>query len=365
MVVLLALLAAVLFALAGAAEQRAAERVLRAGAGSGAPAGLAARVRRGATLIRSPLWAAGWAADVAGFAAQAGAVHAGSLSVVQPLLVTTLLFSLPLAAMGGRHGPRWPDWAGAAAACAGLALVLCGRRPDAGTASPHHARLLVMAVALAAAVAALVLVARGRTGAVRAVPLSVAAGMLFALGAAVTKLVSDSLGTRGIGGTAAYWPSYALIAVSLAGLVLQQAAFSAGSLPATMTAMTLTDPLVSYGLGVGGFGEPAPHTPGLIASSLAGLVLAGAGVALLARSPLLRRPAAATLASAGAGAVPSRAGAARTPPKRAALAAPPVPFVPLMPFVPFMPLVPQELAAGRAPRPGLPAACQAACAHDG
>jgi drug/metabolite transporter (DMT)-like permease len=281
MAVPLALLAALLFAVAGAAEQRAASRVLPS-----SPGGVRHALRSAVNLVRNPLWAAGWAADGLGFAMQAGAVHVGSLSVVQPLLVTTLLFSLPLAALGAQRRPRWSDWAGAAAACAGLALVLSGRRA-AATTDVHQARLLLIALLVAAVAGGLVLV--GRTARARAVYQSVAAGMMFGLGAAFTKLVGDSLASRGIAGTATYWAAYALIAVSLTGLVLQQVAFSAGSLPATMAAMTITDPLVSYVLGVCGFGEHAPHSVLAFTGMLAGVALLSTGIGLLARSPLLRR----------------------------------------------------------------------------
>ena len=303
MVVMLALLAALLFAFAGAAEQHVASRVLRPPPTSrcvttacaaawkrlGRPSRWRHRAREGlqlaAGLVRSPLWIAGWVADGLGWATQAGAVHFGSLSVVQPLLATTLLFSLPLAVLGGRRRPHWPDWAGAGAACAGLTLVLSGRRT--ATTGMHEARLTVLALLVAAAAAGLVLATRARERRVQAVSFSVAAGMMFALGAAFTKLVSDSLVARGVAGTIGYWPAYALVAVSLTGLVLQQLAFSAGSLPATMTAMTITDPLVSYALGVGGFGEHAPHGPGAVTFALVGLALLGGGICVLARSPLL------------------------------------------------------------------------------
>lgn len=51
-----------------------------------------------ATLLRRPLWWAGTAAAVAGFVFQALALDNGSLIVVQPLLVSALLFALPLSA---------------------------------------------------------------------------------------------------------------------------------------------------------------------------------------------------------------------------------------------------------------------------
>ncbi len=389
MVVLFALLAALLFALAGAAEQRAASQALRPPAARWESADSATasqqmsrtrrlghrvrrlgyRARRGlsmaAGLVRRPLWIAGWVADGLGFVTQAGAIHAGSLSVVQPLLVTTLLFSLPLAAVGGRRRPRLADWAGTAAACAGLALVLSGRR-TAAASGVHETRLAAMAVLVAAAAVLLALVARAHPAG-QAVPLSIAAGMMFALTAAFTKLTSDSLVSRGVAGTVGYWPAYALAAVALAGLVLQQLAFSAGSLPATMTAMTITDPLVSYGLGVGGFGEHAPHGLGPVTLSLVGLGLLAAGIGVLSRSPLLHRPApAGTPATAGpATAQPApRAVAAWQP--APALAAPRPALVPtqrpafaVSPPAPASPLAPASALApvsALAPASPLPAA---------
>jgi drug/metabolite transporter (DMT)-like permease len=278
MVVLLALVAALLFALAAAAEQRAAsqQRQWR---------GWRQGLRFAARLAASPLWLAGWLADVLGFGAQAGALHVGSLSVVQPLLVTTLLFSLALAAWGSGRRLRAADWLGGVAASTGLALVLSGRRDGTAT-SVHGSRLLAMMLLAGLAAVVLVVVARLRRPG-RAVPLAVAAGLLFAVGASLTKLVTGSLADGGIAAAAVTWPGYALALVSLTGLSLQQTAFATGSLPATMTAITITDPLLSYLLGITGFGERAPHGSGA-ALAVLGLGLAAAGVAVLARSPLLR-----------------------------------------------------------------------------
>lgn len=91
-----------------------------------------------------------------------------------------------------------------------------------------------------------------------AVALALIGALLFALSATLTKLVTAQLAHVGIVGTAGYWPAYALAAVALTGLVLEQAAFSSGSFPAAMAAITITDPLLSYGFSVAGFGEPLP-----------------------------------------------------------------------------------------------------------
>jgi len=50
------------------------------------------------TLLRRPLWWGGTAAAIAGFVFQALALAYGSLLLVQPILVSALLFALPIAA---------------------------------------------------------------------------------------------------------------------------------------------------------------------------------------------------------------------------------------------------------------------------
>ena len=50
------------------------------------------------TLLRRPLWWAGTGVAVLGYVFQALALIKGSLIVVQPLLVSALLFALPLSA---------------------------------------------------------------------------------------------------------------------------------------------------------------------------------------------------------------------------------------------------------------------------
>ena len=87
---LLALAAALLFALGTVLQQKAASTSPRRRRAPGA--GLLLR------MARRPVWLAGIAADAFGFVAQAVALTIGRLAVVQPLLVTSVVFALPLGA---------------------------------------------------------------------------------------------------------------------------------------------------------------------------------------------------------------------------------------------------------------------------
>jgi drug/metabolite transporter (DMT)-like permease len=87
MAVVLALAAALLFALGTVLQQRVAA------ASAGAEAMRAGFLLR---LARQPQWLAGIAADAAGFACQAAALGLGRIVVVQPLLASSVVFALPL-----------------------------------------------------------------------------------------------------------------------------------------------------------------------------------------------------------------------------------------------------------------------------
>src|SRR5262245_27170194 len=149
--IVLALLGALLFAVSAWLQQRAARHAARTGARR------AALLR---VLARDRMWRLGWFVNVAGFAAQAAALHLGSIAVVQALLVTQLLFALPL---GSAPLGRWPlrrDWLATAAVCVGLAVLLAVR----GTMPQTIARRpVVWLIAAGAAVLIVLLVSAARS----------------------------------------------------------------------------------------------------------------------------------------------------------------------------------------------------------
>ena len=61
-------------------------------------------------LFRNPLWLFGWVALAAAFGFQALALHSGLVSVVQPLLVTELVFALVLRRFWIRQSIRLITW---------------------------------------------------------------------------------------------------------------------------------------------------------------------------------------------------------------------------------------------------------------
>ncbi|RKS73710.1 hypothetical protein BZB76_4413 [Actinomadura pelletieri DSM 43383] len=277
------LLAAFLFAGAAALQYRAARRAVRGGLDATAAQGL---IRR---LVRDPVWLTGWAVNLAGFFTQAVALHFGSTAIVQPLLVTQLVFTILLGTVGTGRRPARMDLLGGVAVSAGLAVLFTvpGAIPPAG--EPSRPRLLLAGLIALPLVIVLSRAAWLRRGPIRAALLGVCAGLFFAATAVLIKLTTAGLLDDGVAATAVDWPGYALAGSTLLGLVLEQRAFAAGSLPAAMTAMTMTNPIASYLVAVLAFETLPPRTASAFVAVSVTAVLLTAGVAMLSRSAAATR----------------------------------------------------------------------------
>ena len=150
-------------------------------------------------LLRNPMWLAGWGALAGGFVFQALALHDGQLSVVQPLLVTELVFALALRRLWLRQSIRTVTWSAAALTCASLSVFLAMSEPQGGTQYPDSSAWATGAwgtVGLAAVLALL-----GMRGSVvrRTALLASAAAVMWALVAVLVKTMTDTLTEFGVG----------------------------------------------------------------------------------------------------------------------------------------------------------------------
>jgi hypothetical protein len=236
----LALVAAALFAVAAAAQQRAAAAV---------PEDRVGGLRLVLTLARRPLWWVGTLADVGGYAAQAAALGLGSLLLVQPLLVTSLLFALPLGARwsGRRLGRSDAIWSALLAVT--LAVFVVSGEPTAGDDRASLPAWAPAAIVLVVVLGGCLLGAAVGRGATRAVLLAVATGVLYGVAAALTKGVVSVL-DDGLLTLVTSWETYGLAIALGAGTLLQQSAFQAGALGASLPAVTVGEPVVAAGIGV-------------------------------------------------------------------------------------------------------------------
>ncbi|AMY19190.1 hypothetical protein SAMN05444374_11737 [Rhodococcoides kroppenstedtii] len=235
--IVLALVAAALFACAAVAQQSAAAAV---------PDGALVR-----GVLRSGRWWAGVGGDLGGYLVQVAALAVGSVAVVQPVLVSMLLFALPLSARFSGLRMRPSTWVAAVGLTAALVIFVAVGEPTEGDAdAPWSAWAAPLAVVVGIAlVAAAVGVSARRRASRAALSFGIAGGLLFGVAVAFTKYVTD-LVERGLLVAATSWQTYALVAAGVAGFYLQQRAFQAGPLAASLPAVTIGEPLAAVALGV-------------------------------------------------------------------------------------------------------------------
>jgi drug/metabolite transporter (DMT)-like permease len=207
------------------------------------------------TLLRRPLWWAGTAAAVAGYAFQALALIKGSLILVQPLLVSALLFALPMSArMAGRRVTRG-EWLWAGVLTGGLAVFVLLARPGPQEHPASVTVSTIVAIVCAVVIIGCVVLAVKIGGWQRATLLGVAVGVLFGVVAVVTKIVMHMVDQRGALSLLATPAPYALVVLGVVATLLQQSAFHAGALHATVPTMLVLEPVVAVFLGAIVLGE--------------------------------------------------------------------------------------------------------------
>ena len=235
-------------------------------------------------LASNPLWLFGWVALAGAFVFQAIALHNGAMSVVQPLLVTELVFALVLRWLWLHQRIRSITWWAAALTCISLALFLAMAEPSGGHALPTS-RAWVSATATVAGLAALLAVfgLRGPP-ARRAASLGASASMLWALVATFIKATTDTLVQFGVSGMFTHWPLYALAVSGLAAEFLNQAALHVGPLSISQPFIVIVDPVVSIALSVWIFGETFTSNVARLAVGSVAFATMCVAVTLLART---------------------------------------------------------------------------------
>ena len=174
--------------------------------------------------------------------------------LVQALLVTSLLFALPInARMTHRRVTRW-EWTAAALLAASVAVIVIVGNPTAGHARASWETWTAVIVVLGPALVLCVIGAGILKGPASAVLLAIVSGALWGLFAVLTKGVVDRL-DAGIWELGRTPELYAWALVGVAGTAWQQASFRAGSLTASLPTMTVTEPVVGSALGVVVLGE--------------------------------------------------------------------------------------------------------------
>ena len=231
-------------------------------------------------LLRDGQWWLGSIVSAVGFGLQAAALGFGSVLLVQALLVTSLLFALPInARLMHRRVSRW-DWTWAALLAAAVAVIVTVGNPTAGHSRASLETWTAVIAVLGPAMVLCVLGARIWSGTVSAVLLAVVSGALWGVFAVLTKGVVDRI-DDGLWALLRTPELYVWVLVAIAGTGWQQSSFRAGALTASLPTMTVVEPVVGSVLGIVVLGETLrPGDAGWLTLSVAVAVMVLATVAL-------------------------------------------------------------------------------------
>jgi drug/metabolite transporter (DMT)-like permease len=262
------------YAVASVMQQQAASRLTSSAAVDPAVLVHLARKRR---------WLMSLIAVAAGYGLQAAALGLGRLVVVEPVFTTGLLFALLLAARAEGRRLRHSEWTAAVAAVAGMAAFLIAAEPSGGRSQASAGALAApVGAAVGVAVVCILLAARV-TSAHRALTLSIAGGIGAGVTDALTKTVVTLPGHLKLG-VFADPRLYLLATVGLMTFTMQQNAYRAAGLAASLPAFAVLEPVVGSLLGLFIYHEHVGVGPLRIVIEAAAVLAAAWGIARLAKS---------------------------------------------------------------------------------
>ncbi|MGW0937239.1 DMT family transporter [Streptomyces sp. NPDC002666] len=238
-------------------------------------------------LMRVRSWLAGIGLMVCGMVLGALALGKGEVSVVEPLLATNLLFAMALSRhrTGQRLGRQ--GWAGLWLLAGGVAAFLVAGEPKGGQAVSSPLRhWLVIGVVVGLALLLTAFAKRSRSGVSPAL-LAVAAGLLYGLQDALTRVSGQRLSDGGWAALFTGWQPYAVLVLGVTGLILVQSAFETGPLRMSLPALTAAQPLAGIACGIGFLGDQVRTDTGALAWQAAGLAAIVAGIVLLGLHPAM------------------------------------------------------------------------------
>jgi hypothetical protein len=272
--ILLALACATTFAVSTSVQHQAAEA---------APESASGLLGLLAYLIRRPLWLLGQLLATCAFVLHALALHAGALALVQPIVVSGIVWAVPARAAMNRQMPAWSEIRAVVLTASGLALFLVASSPTQGVVADRGWSSLL--VALGAVMLALLatLIAEN----IRDRPrqkgffLGVTAGLLFGLVAGLLKMSLEAFSRGGLHLVLTSWPAWGLLLAGAGGVLTNQRAYRVAALSASMPVLNIVNVLTALTFGYTVFHEVPRHSPLLIAIEVIAMSAVSAGLWLL------------------------------------------------------------------------------------
>jgi drug/metabolite transporter (DMT)-like permease len=250
-------------------------------------------LRSFARLAASKWWLVGSIALLVGYGVQAIALDHGRLAIIQPLLVSTVVFALPLGYFLTAQDVGLRQVVGAAVVVLGLAMYAIFGDPAGGNENAPNSEWAIALVILGVVCAVLYVAARRSDGARQAAYYGVVSGILFGVSACLVKPTLEALHDGGVSEVLSRWEFYAMAFTGILAFVIQQISLSAGFLATSVATVSVANPIVSIAIGVLLFDERLSRPAWHVFVALCGLALGmlGAVVISIARERAIGRTA--------------------------------------------------------------------------
>jgi drug/metabolite transporter (DMT)-like permease len=237
---ILALVAACLFALAATLQQKGALGMGEVSLGE--PSSFL-------RLAKQTWWLLGTLALLAGYVFQAVALDHGKLAVIQPLLVTTIVFALPLGYFLTQQSVDRHQVVAAALVVLGLGFFIVVGDAASGNENAPGWQWAIVIVVLGLASAVLVFLGGRGSLARKAAAFGACAGLLYGLSAALWKPAADSVNGDGLAGLLSSWEFWAFAAAGVLAFLVQQVSLATGRLAPSVAMTSVVNPLVGIVVG--------------------------------------------------------------------------------------------------------------------
>ena len=237
------------------------------------------------TLLRTPIWLFGLLLVALGACVHIIAVYLAPITVVQPIGILAVIWSVLIAARLNRTTPTRTMWLAVTCSVVGIVFftILSTRHASHSRSASLHAMLITTGVVWAVALGFAVV---GRIGPrwVRNLAWSWGGAVLYGLGTGYMKIMTVVLKDHQVFTGPEFWAAgVGLVLAYLIGGWLIQQGYASGPAEVVVGSMTTIDPLVAVVVGLVVLGEGARITPAVgVGMALAGAMAAG-GVAVLSR----------------------------------------------------------------------------------
>lgn len=212
-------------------------------------------------LLTRWVWLLGLAAQIVGVLLQAAALDRGRVSIVQPLLVTAVIWALPLGYFMTGQKITGRVVLGAAIVVAGLAVFASFADPAAGVDDAPGSDWVASILVIGAICAALLLFSNRGSLTMKAATLGTLAGVLYGLSATLMKPVVENLHAEGLGAVLGGWEFWVWAGAGLIGFLFQQLSLSTGRLVPSVATVSVANPVISVMLGALVLQERFDKTP--------------------------------------------------------------------------------------------------------